>query len=170
MSIKGWHPLTRLLLLVAVPAVPYLLWTGAGGPSVQRSVSRDLPAEQSAPADPAAPPPAEAPTLPPLEAFTDMVERPLFAATRRPPPPPEARPAAAPRAPQPEALPEPQFQLVGTVAGGERVFALVLPADGGSVLWLGEGDRIDGWEIVEVGANHLVVRQDGEDWRLDILR
>ncbi|MDX6748716.1 hypothetical protein SH611_02735 [Geminicoccaceae bacterium 1502E] len=167
---KSWHPVTRLLVVVGALGIPYLLWTGAEDPPVSAPVSPVARSDSAGQGDGGEAPPTGMPELPPLEAFTALVERPLFSPSRRPPPAPATKAAPATATAEPEEIGEPDFQLVGTVTRKEQVFALVLPEDGGSVRWLGEGDELDGWIIVEVGQNHLVVRQDDEVWRLDILR
>lgn len=167
MSIKSWHPVTRLLVVVGALVIPYLLWTGADEWPAQRAVAPASRPDATTGEAAATGQAGVLPVLPPLESFAALVERPLFSPTRRPPPParePEAEPAES------EVDTAPRFQLVGTVTRQQEVFALILQETGGSVRWATRGEEIDGWTIVEVGQNHLVVRQDDESWRLDILR
>jgi len=113
--------------------------------------------------------PEAALALPPPEQFAVIVERPLFAQTRRPPPPapeaPEAAPEsvaveAAPLPPQPP-LPALDFTLVGIVtAGGER-YALVQRQSDGAVVEVPEGGDISGWFAVLIDSEHAVFRQGG---------
>ena len=155
-----WHPATKLLLLAALLVVPYLLWTGAGGsaPGVVASVTRPVPAEAGLP-------PVEAPPapflLPPLERFTEVVERPLFSPSRRmPSPPPPAAPvqvadAPAPEAPAPAGPAEPRLRFFGTVRQGGVAAALVTYPDTAEVGRLRPGDKVGEWEVMSVDGNHL---------------
>ncbi len=114
--------------------------------------------------------------LPPPEQFAVIVERPLFAQTRRPPTPAPAAAAAepapkpvaveaAPLPPQP-ALPALDFTLVGIVtAGGER-YALVQRRSDGAVVEVPEGGDISGWFAVLIDSERAVFRQGGTEEEL----
>lgn len=174
-----WSPLTKLMLLVGVLAVPYLLWTApdSGAPTTATAVARP-PAEVAAAAVVGVAP-AEAArrrALPSLQAFAAVVERPLFAPTRR-----FQRPvdAAAPEEPVPvaeeEAPPEPEapggperpeLRFFGTVRQGGKVAALVTGEAG--VGRLRVGDEVGGWEVTEVTRDRLVLANGGEEMAFEI--
>ena len=152
-----WHPATKLLLAAALLLVPYLLWSRAEEPppAVAASVARALP-DATDPGDTEPPTPL---VLPPLEAFTAVVERPLFSPTRRmPPAPPEAEPEA--RAPtQAEPAPagpdEPDLRFFGTVSQGGTAAALVTFPATSEVARLRPGDPVGDWQVISVERNRL---------------
>ena len=88
--------------------------------------------------------------LPPLEAFPETTERPLFSTTRSP-----AR-AAAPQAGQ-EGLILGRYRLVGTVVTPSQRFVLLRPAAGGAVLRREEGEALDDWRIEKISADALTL-------------
>lgn len=174
----GWHPLTKLLLFVALLAVPYLLWTVPDEAPAALTERESTNAERARSIDelrragtPLVPVVARAVQLPPLDSFTGIVERPLFSPMRRPPEAPaEPEPEAAAE-PQPAAGPsEPQFRLVGTVRQRGRIYALLSPAAGGQLLHATLGDTVEGWEVVKLEAGEMVVRQAEEERQLVILK
>jgi hypothetical protein len=98
---------------------------------------------------PLAAPPAggAAPTLlplPPLATYAAIVERPLFAPSRRPP--------SGVGATQGAAI-ESRYRLLGIVAAGPRKKAFV--ADGARRVEIGEGDALDGWTVKEIGPDRV---------------
>jgi hypothetical protein len=163
--VTKWHPATKLLLLAAVLAVPYLLWTRDedAPPAVAASVARPA-AEEVPKAGTGAPgqPPADPFVLPPLERFTAVVERPLFSPTRRLPVPtvPVVAEASAP-APTPEPIAarpaEPELRFFGTVREHGAAAALVTYPATAEVARLAPGDTVGEWRVVEVGRNRLVL-------------
>jgi hypothetical protein len=162
--VTKWHPATKLLLLAAALAVPYLLWTRDEDvpPAVAASVAR--PAAEAPEAATGAPgeAPADAFVLPPLERFTAVVERPLFSPTRRLPVPtaPVVAEASAP-APTPEPIAagpaEPELRFFGTVREHGAAAALVTYPATAEVARLAPGDTVGEWRVVEVGRNRLVL-------------
>jgi hypothetical protein len=100
------------------------------------------------------------------ETLRDMVERPLFAPSRRrPPPPPEAalgksvEVVSAPVA----AVAHANYALLGIIRDGERAIALLRNTDDGRNFRGEVGDVVEGWRIAAIG--HLSVslqRPDGE--------
>lgn len=101
---------------------------------------------------PASPPASVLATLPPIASYAAIVERPLFAPSRRPPP----GIAAATGAPA-----ESRYRLVGIVANGARRKAFV--ADGARRIEIGEGDMLDGWTVKQIGSDRILLSSaDGE--------
>lgn len=110
--------------------------------------------------------------LPPRETFLAVLERPLFAPSRR------RAVAAGPEDPVVEPVvetpqagrAEPPFRLVGTVGGRGWGEALVAAPQGGALERVAVGARIAGWLVSEIGIDHVVVEREGERRRLAILR
>lgn len=90
--------------------------------------------------------------------YRAMVERPLFAPTRRPPP------AAAMPAPAeaPPALPDPppNLALSGVIAGGGGGVALLKRLGDAAPVRVGLGGRIDGWTVAEIHPRSVVLARD----------
>lgn len=94
---------------------------------------------------------------PPLDNYSEMVERPLFWASRRPPA------AAAESAPETVAENEPVsppqgYRLTGVVISEGQPLALL--SKGQDVLRLREGEALDGWEIAEITPREIILRND----------
>ena len=95
--------------------------------------------------------------LAPLQAFLEVVERPLFASNRRPPA--QAAPVVAPERPL-------GLALSGTVLSDQSRFALVRPTEGGAIQRLKIGDRVSGWTLVAVEADRVTFRRQGDERQL----
>lgn len=115
---------------------------------------------------------AEHRALPPLEHFQAAAARPLFAPDRRPAerlaspvrePESVAETAGAQPSREPLAL-----RLVGTVIRGNTGHALI--ARGPRLEQVQRGSIIEGWEVVDVGLDRLVLVRDGESRALHLLR
>lgn len=88
---QAWHPITKLVAVLGVLALAWLWWTGD---DFQTGMASDDPAGTVpvAHAEPVAVPEVRpvadgalfARALPSIEAFSGMLERPLFSSTRRP--------------------------------------------------------------------------------------
>ena len=95
--------------------------------------------------------------LPPLVSYAAIVERPLFAASRRPSPP----------APEEPEEPEPDqaeahawsFILSGVVISNDQRMALLQRLSDGSTVRLRVGQEIDGWRIEAIEPDRVVLRQ-----------
>ena len=155
---KGVSPITLLVVLLALPALGWLWWTSGSDQTPIAAVSRPGTALPST--TPAATEPSKARPLPPIETFTEMVDRPLFAASRSP------RLDAAPLADVPDfqetAPPPPEdnikdrYRLVGTVEEGGRVFAL-LAGTNGSFVRLRRGDRLENWTVDAINRQRVLM-------------
>jgi hypothetical protein len=166
-----------LLLLAACGAVGARLYD-----DWRQAPSGSESAPVTATADGAAAPasPLEAAlALPPPEQFAVIVDRPLFAQTRRPPPPaaaepaPPAEPEPAPEpdlaeTPPPEPAPPPavDFTLVGIVTDGSERRALVQRQSDGTVVEVPEGGDIAGWFAVLIDPERAIFRQAGTEQEL----
>jgi len=90
--------------------------------------------------------------LPPVNAFSDIVERPLFVETRRPPAP-EADVSVSNKEPAP------QWNLVGTaLTEGDRA-ALLFDARNRKFLVMRTGTRQAGWELADIQADGVVLEK-----------
>lgn len=97
--------------------------------------------------------PRDPPRLEPLDAFSEVVERPVFFRTRRPPDP-EADPP-----PQAEAASKADFVLSGLIISGKDRLALLRPVRSATVERVHEGEEIDGWLVQAVHADRVVLKR-----------
>ena len=153
---KGISPITLLLVLLALPALGWLWWTSDETDAPVAAVSRN--GIVPAPNDSAEAAPAIERPLPPIEAFSEMVDRPLFAASRRSRVT-NTEPADEPVAdvaPPPEDNISDRYRLIGTVEEGGRVFAL-LSGDNGSFVRLRRGDRLENWTVDAINRQRVLM-------------
>ncbi|CAA7621448.1 hypothetical protein [Magnetospirillum sp. UT-4] len=128
-----------VLATLAAALAAFLLLRDDGGP---------------APDPVGAPPPQALPPLPwpetaPAARFAAMVERPLFAPTRRP-----AAPAAA-------AAAAVELELVGVALAGERRLALLRRKGETRIHRLAEGGALAGWRLDAVAPGTASLSRDG---------
>jgi hypothetical protein len=91
---------------------------------------------------------------PPIEALQAVLERPVFAPGRRP------LSEDAVELPAPKTL---SFLLKGIVIDGDERVAVVIPKDKGKAMLLREGDIAEGWTLVRIEVDHVVLaRGDAE--------
>ena len=130
--------LNHALVATAVFFVALALWPWVVSPP---SAALTVPAanQTAKPAMPAA--------LPPLASFAAISERPLFSPSRRP-----ARAEAA--APVNTAL-ESRYRLIGLVTTENARRAWI--AEGTRHFEIGEGDMLDGWKIMRVERDRLLL-------------
>ena len=108
--------------------------------------------------------PALPPVLepPPLDRLAAIVERPLFARARRPatsePPPDAAEPP--PGVPAEYLIPG-VYALSGLVVTPKRRLVLLKRTDTGATVRVVEGQVIDGWTVIEVAPDKLLLEADG---------
>lgn len=176
---QAWHPITKLVAVLGVLALAWLWWTGD---EAQTGMASDDPAgtvpvvqsETVAVAEvrPAADRALFARALPSIEAFSGMLERPLFSSTRRPAvvvPEPEFEVVDAPSASvEPASGPRPPgVRFIGSVEENGVVRAFV--GDGLDVQALAAGDEIEGWQVLSIEPRRLVLGLDDERFELKIL-
>ena len=151
---KNWHPLTRLLVLVAVPLLIAAWLIPASNPTVITSVQRaEIPASAAQEGlGPIAPVPA-------LEALDSTVARPLFSPTRRLPAAPEPVPEMEPPAPAEPGPPTFSLRGIAMAAGGP--IALIELAEGGSIR-LRVGEEHDGWAVRAIDARTVTLEAGAE--------
>lgn len=155
---KGMSPVTLGVILLALPVLAWLWWTSGADEAAVTAVSRGGQPAAQAPAEPA--PGNALRALPPIETFTAMVDRPLFAATRHPTVP-VTEPSVAPFPTEvAEAPPEDnirdRYRLIGTVEENGRVFALLVSSEG-SYVRVRRGDRLDNWTVDAVSRQRVLM-------------
>lgn len=182
---RSWHPISKLAIAIGLGGLALVWWLDQGSPTDARSAA----AASSATAGPAPtatapatqPRPTVAPngmadlardmrSLPPVDAFASMVERPLFAPARRPVDEPfemsefeivrwTVEPSAAP--------PYPTVSFVGSIEENGRVRALL--GNGSNVRGVAVGELVDGWTVLGIEPRRLTLGHDGEILELTIL-
>ena len=97
-----------------------------------------------------------------LSRFVQVLDRPLFTATRRPPPPP-------PQPPPPKPVdPLADFELVGLVEQGAE--GSVLAKQGGKVRRFHVGDAVGEWRLSAVKGRDVVFKNGTESRTITLVR
>jgi hypothetical protein len=159
---KTWHPLTRLLVLIAVPVLIAAWLIPISNPTVTSSVQRTDAEGEAAPGDagPTAP-------VPDIESLSATIERPLFSPTRRLPAPPA--PVAEVEEPPPAGPSPPTFSLRGIARSGSGPIAVVEVAGGGSAR-LRVGEEYDGWTVRAIDARSVTLEAGAEQTVMTVFR
>lgn len=139
-SLRGMALLLSLLCLM----LGATLYRELGGGSAPGAVA---PAALPAAAAPLPPAPAAA-GLPPLGAFAEVLQRPLFAETRRPPPPEAAQDTLGAAD---------GFTLLGTIIAGNGKSALIRYGRPPKLARLGEGQAVEGWTVREILPDRVLL-------------
>jgi hypothetical protein len=141
---------------VDAPATP-LLWDGSASPApvVVNAAAQAKPAE------------AERIKLAnplwatPLAMLATTRERPIFSPSRRPPPPAIAPvPVVAAPPPRPVKIERPQLALVGTIAGPERSFGILVDQTTKAALRLRIGEEYQSWRMRAVAPREVTLEHD----------
>jgi len=114
--------------------------------------------------------------LPPLESFSETLNRPLFTATRRPPSPLAAlqgQQAAAPAQPERtgprgEKLVLGTYLLNGIVVTPEQKIVLLKHAVSGKAVKVSEGEALDDWTVATVAPEYVILRRGDREERVSI--
>jgi hypothetical protein len=118
----------------------------------------------SAPPAASPPPPASADvagfTMPPESAFAEVVERPLFSATRRPPSASAAAAAAA------AATTQGDLVLVGIITSSAERYALIQHGKPTRVDRVAENDALGGWTVESIERDRVILHTG--DRRLEL--
>lgn len=98
--------------------------------------------------------------------YPELLQRPLFSATRRPPAPP-APPVAKPQ-PEPEPEPNPieHVRVLGVITGPTLNGALLAEGEGTRFLPLNQ--KYEGWTLRTLAEDHVVFQFRGRRQRLDV--
>lgn len=94
----------------------------------------------------------------PLEDYRAIAERPLFAFDRKPFVPPPAEPA-----PQQPAAPRVEFELSAVASSDSARMAFLKTSLSRTVVKLALNQTIEGWTLVEVRENAVVLRNGAEE-------
>lgn len=97
-----------------------------------------------------------------LSRFVQVLDRPLFTATRRPPPPPPPPPPPKPVDPLAD------FELVGLVEQGAE--GSVLAKQGGKVRRFHVGDAVGEWRLAAVKGRDVVFKNGAESRTITLIR
>lgn len=92
----------------------------------------------------------------PLESYDEIIQRPVFVASRRPlaaPVPPTGQTG--------ETLLLERYPVVGVVIAGQKRLVLIRKAAGDTVSRIEQGAALDGWILTEVSRERLVLEKDG---------
>lgn len=103
--------------------------------------------------------------LPPVAAFSEIVDRPVFSPSRRLPSDFDPKPENVEIAPTRSGSLD--LEVVGIITG-PRELALLRSASGGRLLPMAEGDELSGWTLVEIEPFRLVFRRDGDEQMFEI--
>ncbi len=146
---------SRVFILLSIcVGLSYLIFQQVeGGLPIPDLSLAARPASTAASPAMAGPAPRDPPRLEPLDAFSEVVERPVFFRTRRPPDP-EAEPP-----PQAEAASKADFVLSGLIISGKDRLALLRPVRSATVERVHEGEEIDGWLVQAVHADRVVLKR-----------
>lgn len=175
---KAWHPLTKLTIASGLIASGWLLLDGiAEAPATVAAARLPPPTATTGSEHTALAALSEVAahlSAPPRERITAALERPLFAPSRRsakPGEPPSPAPVVeASGEPAEAAAAGPSFRLVGTVIRRGAATGLVARDGDRTLEEVAVGDLVEGWRVIEIGSDHLVVERDGDRERLSILR
>lgn len=156
--------------ILAGPVLPAIVCLALGGALFQllgRPADRAvLPASTSAGGESLVAPAVLDPfTLRPIEAFSEIVDRPVFSPTRRPPAGEDSGPEVVDTTTaQRQAL---DVTVVGIITG-PRKLALLRSASGDRLLPLAEGDDLYGWTLTGIEPFRLVFRREDDEQMVEI--
>jgi general secretion pathway protein N len=158
---RSWLP---LLLVAMVALAALVLWDRQAGEGEPKAASGKPPrAESAARAEVGGNPLAELT----LDNLHDTLGRPLFERTRRPV---EAPAPQVERAPVAAAIDQNALSLVGVVASEGRTIALIRRNQTGQSVRAEIGDTVDGWTIVSIEPQRVVLRQGDREAALQLFR
>jgi hypothetical protein len=100
-------------------------------------------------------------SLPPLEHYREIVERPLFMPDRKPQKPEEQAEVTAPGPVNPL-----QVRLLGTIITPQKREALIEDTVAGRVLHLAPGMPIQDWQVKEIKPDRVVLVRQGQPQEL----
>jgi hypothetical protein len=106
----------------------------------------------------------------PMASYVEMVERPLFSATRRPVEAEEDEAVAEFVPPEPPPLRPNELVIVGVVMRPEGTVALIQDTRTDEVVNAAEGARVGGWEVAEIQADRVILRSRGQEATLQLYR
>lgn len=102
-------------------------------------------------------------TLPPMDAYSEIIERPLFLSSRRPPEEPKI-------VEQKQPGDDASFTLLGVAVTPERTMALLQTDKAGKVARVGIGEEVNGWRLEAVRVDGVTLRRDETVRNVPLLR
>ena len=140
--------LTAIVALCAV--LGGVIYRELSAPMEAGEAATPLAAAASKPANSAEP---DGFTAPAAQAYSEISERPLFSPNRRP----------VPRHTAPEAIGAvSSFVFAGSVISKTERVALVQHGHPGKLVRLREGDQLEGWTVVSIDADRVVIEHGSE--------
>jgi type II secretory pathway component PulC len=100
--------------------------------------------------------------LPPIEALTETIERPLFREDRRHPTVDEEQEEAAD-------VESGLFTLVGIIVSPKQRLALVKVRGSQDVLQLSEGQQANGWTVIQISANDVIFESNDKTETIELI-
>ncbi len=100
--------------------------------------------------------------LPPIESFSETVERPLFLPDRRPPTVEEALEDA-------EDVETGLFTLVGIIVSPTQRIALVKVRGSQTVLQLSEGQQANGWTVLQIRPEEVIFESNDKTETIELI-
>ncbi len=98
--------------------------------------------------------------LPPIAAFAQIVQRPVFSPTRRPPSDAQDEPEIADAAPSRR---DPLDVVVVGIITGPREIALLRSTSSDRLVPLAEGETLSGWTLTDIEPFRLVFRREDDE-------
>lgn len=100
--------------------------------------------------------------LPPIEALTETIERPLFREDRRPPTIDEAQQEVAD-------VESGLFTLIGIIVSPKQRLALVKVRGSQDVLQLSEGQQANGWTVIQISADDVIFESNDKTETIELI-
>ena len=100
--------------------------------------------------------------LPPIEALTETIERPLFREDRRPPTVEEEEQEVTD-------VESGLFTLVGIIVSPKQRLALVKVRGSQDVLQLSEGQQANGWTVLQISTNDVIFESNDKTETIELI-
>jgi type II secretory pathway component PulC len=100
--------------------------------------------------------------LPPIDALSETIERPLFREDRRPPTVEEEQQEAAD-------VESGLFTLVGIIVSPKQRLALVKVRGSQDVLQLSEGQQANGWTVLQISADEVIFESNDKTETIELI-
>lgn len=100
--------------------------------------------------------------LPPIESFSETVERPLFLPDRRPPAIEETQEGA-------DDVESGLFTLVGIIVSPTQRIALVKVRGSQTVLQLSEGQQANGWTVLQIRPEEVIFESNDKTETIELI-
>jgi len=102
------------------------------------------------------------PELPPIESFSETIERPLFLPDRRPP-------AIEEKQEEAENVESGLFTLVGIIVSPAQRIALVKVRGSETVLQLSEGQQANGWTVLQIRPEEVIFESNDKTETIELI-